>query len=1018
MVNSHFKSILQSLKLIDKKKKILALSVLLTGILITISLMFVISNEIRKNAKKDFEYVCKDIEYRIISRLKLNAELLSSQSVLFDVSQKITRQDWKNIYEKRKVDQTLPGMLAIGYQELVPYSKLSEHERSIRNEGFPNYKVIPSGIREFYTPIVFIEPFVGSNLKAFGYDTYSEPVRRKAMEIARDYNIAALTDKITLVQESQTNVQAGFIMFLPVYKKDFPISTVEERRKAIKGWISNPHRMDDLMLGILGNIQALRGKNIHLQIYDNPAYSISGLLFDSEKGGKNKNLSNSDFRSNSTISFHEHKWYLKFDQDLSYPVIIDYSKIWYTFYSGITISFLIFIFLIALMNTNSIASNLARNLTKELAESEAKYKIIFNNSIFAISMIDIETKTYLDVNDTQCEMYGYNRKEFLSGMSVTDISSEPEISELSFYTTIEKGNLFIPLRYHKKKDGTIFPVEVVGGVQYWKNKPVMFVIVNDITERKITEKKIESLAISYQTLLQASKDGIHVIDTNGNVIEANDSFCDLLGYTNEEILKLNVSDWDIQWNKEELLLKIKELIKNSSVFETRHKCKDGKIKDVEISGVGVCINGIEYLYASCRDVTERKTAERKLLESERRWQFALEGSGDGVWDWDIQTNNVFFSDAWKIMLGFNVDEIENKLDEWSKRVHPDDLKKCTEDIENHFNGTTPVYINEHRVLCKNGEYKWVLDRGKIVSRSESGKPLRMIGTHADISDRKKTEKLLFAQAQELNELNTKLSLEIEKQKDYEIILLRALEKEKEINTLKTRIISTTSHEFRTPLANINASVDILRMFGEKWTPKKTNEQIDRIKYFVKHLTSLLDDALTISKIENKNLVFKPESVDLYLLARESMNDVMYLANKKHKFEFEFNAERKIFYLDSIFIKYILINLLSNAIKYSPKGGKIKLVINYQKSNLIIEVSDSGIGINNREFKKIFEPFYRSTDVEKIAGNGLGLGIVKHGVEIHEGKISITSAKGEGSTFTVKIPQKVNVNTLEHIDEKK
>ncbi|TAN44107.1 MAG: PAS domain S-box protein [Nitrospirae bacterium] len=128
-----------------------------------------------------------------------------------------------------------------------------------------------------------------------------------------------------------------------------------------------------------------------------------------------------------------------------------------------------------------------------------------------------------------------------------------------------------------------------------------------------------------------------------------------------------------------------------------------------------------------------------LRDSEERWAFALEGSGDGVWDWNLQTNEVFFSRRWKEMLGFEDHEIPNHIDSWDKRVHPDDLVWVTEEIWKCFRGETSVYITEHRVLCKDGTYKWILDRGKIVSYTQDGKPLRMVGTHSDISERKRSE---------------------------------------------------------------------------------------------------------------------------------------------------------------------------------------------------------------------------------------------------------------------------------------
>ncbi|MBF0273711.1 MAG: PAS domain-containing protein [Nitrospinae bacterium] len=139
---------------------------------------------------------------------------------------------------------------------------------------------------------------------------------------------------------------------------------------------------------------------------------------------------------------------------------------------------------------------------------------------------------------------------------------------------------------------------------------------------------------------------------------------------------------------------------------------------------------------------ERSKLEISLKESEERWEFALEGSEQGVWDWNAETNEVFFSKRWKEMLGYNDVEILNEFSEWDSRIHPDDRKLTYFNLDNHFSGKTKTYINEHRLKCKNGEYKWIIARGKIVSRTVEGKPLRVIGTHTDISVRKEQEFLL------------------------------------------------------------------------------------------------------------------------------------------------------------------------------------------------------------------------------------------------------------------------------------
>lgn len=155
------------------------------------------------------------------------------------------------------------------------------------------------------------------------------------------------------------------------------------------------------------------------------------------------------------------------------------------------------------------------------------------------------------------------------------------------------------------------------------------------------------------------------------------------------------------------------------------------------------LNMVQMISEATYQKQEQIEITEALEHSEVRWQFAIEGNGDGLWDWNVQTNEIFFSKNWKEMLGYHENEIENSFVEWDKRVHPDDKTRVYEDIQKHFDGITDVYTNEHRMLCKDGSYKWILDRGKIITRNSENKPLRFIGTHADITERKQNEELIL-----------------------------------------------------------------------------------------------------------------------------------------------------------------------------------------------------------------------------------------------------------------------------------
>lgn len=181
-------------------------------------------------------------------------------------------------------------------------------------------------------------------------------------------------------------------------------------------------------------------------------------------------------------------------------------------------------------------------------------------------------------------------------------------------------------------------------------------------------------------------------------------------------------------------------------LEFRVLTPDGNIRWIESkgkvfrdsAGVAVKMSGIDI------DITAHKQGESALKESEERWQLALRGNNDGIWDWNVKTNEVFFSARWKAMLGYEEHEITNHIDEWAKRTHPDDIAWVMQVIQDHFDKKTPFYISEHRVLCKDGRYKWILDRGQALW-DEDGNVVRMTGSHTDITERKLAEEELQRQ---------------------------------------------------------------------------------------------------------------------------------------------------------------------------------------------------------------------------------------------------------------------------------
>ncbi|MGL5804695.1 MAG: sensor histidine kinase [Xenococcaceae cyanobacterium] len=237
---------------------------------------------------------------------------------------------------------------------------------------------------------------------------------------------------------------------------------------------------------------------------------------------------------------------------------------------------------------------------------------------------------------------------------------------------------------------------------------------------------------------------------------------------------------------------------------------------------------------------------------------------------------------------------------------------------------------------------------------------------------------------------------------------RSLEKEKEVNELKTHFICMTSHEFRTPLTTILSSTELLEHYGHNWERDKQQLHFVKIQKAVARITNLLDDILLINQVELDKLKFQPVCLDLVKIFQNIVDEnLVKLDRNKYQLIFSTNAVSIQAWIDENLIRHILKNLLANAIKYSPKGGAIDLTLTTKNEHILFIVKDRGIGIPQEDYKNLFNIFYRAQNVGTISGAGLGLSLVKKCVELHNGKINFISKLGEGSQFIVEIPANSN-----------
>jgi PAS domain S-box-containing protein len=248
--------------------------------------------------------------------------------------------------------------------------------------------------------------------------------------------------------------------------------------------------------------------------------------------------------------------------------------------------------------------------------------------------------------------------------------------------------------------------------------------------------------------------------------------------------------------------------------------------------------------------------------------------------------------------------------------------------------------------------------------------------------------------------------DITERKRSEADVRKALERERDLNELKTRFVSMTSHEFRTPLTTILSSAELLEHYHDRWDTQKQLKYLDKIQNAAMQMTELLNDVLLINKVEAGKVEFAPEPMEIASFCREIIDELQ-MASAGHTILFQEALLTQSIPVDHKLMRHILTNLLSNAINYSPQGGEIRVELKSCANEMVLIVRDSGIGIPESSLPTIFESFVRGHNVGTISGTGLGLAIVKRSVDLHQGEITCQSIEGEGTTFTVRLPIEVS-----------
>ncbi len=337
--------------------------ILVIAVGLTVAAWYVSRQAVQDGAKKQFEFRAEELETAIHDRMIVYEQVLWGGAGLFNATDEVSREHWHQYVSALDINEHWPGIQGMGFSVPIDPDELDAHVASIRAEGFPEYEVRPSDPRDEYTSIIYLEPFDERNQRAFGFDMWSNDLRRQAMTTSRDSGLAIRSGAITLVQETDDDVQPGFLTYVPVYASGTVPTTTQERRDSFEGWVYAAFRIGDLMEGILGS----EVDTVTYQIFDGSEIDPDALIF--ESGGvsdPSQPDEKADFETSSLLDLQGREWLIKFSAGSDLIGVAESRQPTYIGIAGLTIDLLLFLVIASQRRAKSMAESLAKSMTARL----------------------------------------------------------------------------------------------------------------------------------------------------------------------------------------------------------------------------------------------------------------------------------------------------------------------------------------------------------------------------------------------------------------------------------------------------------------------------------------------------------------------------------------------------------------------------------------------------------------------------------------------------------------------------
>lgn len=485
--------------------------VLVICLAVTYGLWLTSKFDTESEAQDYFDIRVRESLDRAQYRLMVYEQVLRGAQGLFKATNYVSRDEFKNYVSMLRLADNFPGIQGVGFSQVIPPGEKERHLAALRKEGFPEYTIKPEGKRDFYTSIIYLEPFAERNLRAFGYDMYSEPVRRAAMERARDIGQAAMSGKVLLVQEAKLNTQAGFLMYLPVYRNNAPHDTLAQRRENLIGWVYSPFRTADLMHGVYGD----RTLGLNIQIYDGTDISGQSLMYDSSSSFSDNAPTVPRFSASRQLEIAGQLWTMVISSRPSFELRINTNRPDLIAAGGIVISLLLTLMIWTLVNRRRRAILFAQRMNHDLIaneqalrESETKLQNILDSVAVAIAWANTHGEIKY-ANHKFYELFGYTLAE-IPTVEEWYLRAYPDAAYRD--SVVTKWNAEIATA--RQQGTSIPPIELAVTCKQGLTRHVILTSAwvgtdilasfSDITERKRAEKALHES----KTILQAILDNL------------------------------------------------------------------------------------------------------------------------------------------------------------------------------------------------------------------------------------------------------------------------------------------------------------------------------------------------------------------------------------------------------------------------------------------------------------------------------------------------------------------------------